>query len=323
MKALVLREYGGPEVLRYEEVERPSPGRGELLIEVHAVSVNRSLDLWVRQDGGGYGITLPFILGIDPSGIVEEVGEGVEGFSVGDRVTSILATLAGGAYAEYVVAQAERTYHVPKGLSFPVATIVSRHFPTAYSLCRTADLQADGWVLIMGAAGALGSCAIQVAKHLGAKVIAAAGSDVRVRAAMELGADEGVNYRTEDLPARVKGITGGKGAQAVFENIGDPTLWDGAFGSLARTGRLVTVGAHGGGIVPLDVKTLYREGLSVMSGLWHDEPGDAVEALELAASGRYRVVLHSVLPLSEAPRAHRTAADGATLGKVVMDPTLG
>jgi NADPH:quinone reductase-like Zn-dependent oxidoreductase len=323
LKAIMLREYGAPEVLRYEEIEAPAPGPGELLVKVHAVSVNRSLDLWLRQDGGGYDVTLPIILGIDPSGTVEETGEGVAGFSKGDRVASILPPLRGGAYAEYAVVPAERTYHVPAEVGYPAATAVSRHFPMAYSLCRTGEIAEGDWVLVMGAAGSLGSAAIQVARHHGANVIAAAGSDERVAAAVSLGAQAGVNYRGSDLAAEVARITDGKGVKSVFENIADPTLWPGAFNSLGRQGILVTVGAHGGGEVMLDVKTLYRNGLSIRSGLWNGRPGDADESLALAATGEYRVQIHRVLPLSKAAEAHHIAEDDATLGKVILDPTAG
>ena len=323
MKAIVLHEYGGPEVLRYEEVERPAAGKGQLLLKVHAVSVNRSLDLWVRQDGGGYDIELPYVMGIDPSGVVEEVGEAVDGFAKGDRVTSILPPFEGGAYAEYAVTRADRTYQVPSGLGLHEATVVSRHFPMAHSLCRTGEVENGKWVLVMGAAGALGAAAVQVLKHRGANVIVAAGTDARVESALELGGNHGVNYRTTDLAVEVRKITNGKGVDAVFENIADPTLWPGAFGSLARRGILVTVGAHGGGEVALDVRTLYREGLSIRSGLWNTRPEDADDSLALAAAGDYRVAIRTVLPLSQAAEAHRVAMDAATFGKVLMDPTLG
>jgi NADPH:quinone reductase-like Zn-dependent oxidoreductase len=341
MKAIVIRDFGGPEVLLYEDVSRPVPGPGEVLIESHAVSVNRTLDLWVRQDGSGLEVKFPLILGVDTAGTLADFGDGVSGFSLGERVTSILPqglrelplggtgrdgdetlyTMSGG-YAQYVIAPADRTYHVPDALSYAEATAVSRHFPMAYSICRAAELVAGEWVLVMGAAGALGACAVQIAKHQGAKVIAAAGADERVQTALDLGADHGINYRASDLAAEVMRMTEGKGVSVVLENIADPTLWPGSFGSMGRGGRMVTVGAHGGGVVQLDVKALYRNWLSIRSGLGSGEPGDAAEALELAADGVYSVAINSVMPLSAVAEAHRIAEEPTVLGKVVMDPSL-
>ena len=323
MKAVLLTEFGGLDVLRLHDVPTPGPGRGEVLVRVHAVSVNRTWDLQVRQDGGGYPVTLPMVLGFDPSGVVEALGEGVELFALDDRVTVVRTVVEGGGAAEYIAAPADRTYRIPDAVSFAEASVVSRHFPMAYGLANQAQLQAGEWVLVMGAAGALGSCAVQVAKHLGAHVIAAAGSAERVRAACDLGADFGVDYRHEDLAAEVMRLTEGRGVDVVFENIGDPELWDGAFNSLRQGGRLVTVGAHGGGVVPLDVKRLYLNRLSVMGGLGASKPGDVERALELTAAGTFRVLIDRVLPLKDVVEAHRLVADRDVLGKVILDPTLG
>jgi NADPH:quinone reductase-like Zn-dependent oxidoreductase len=137
--------------------------------------------------------------------------------------------------------------------------VVTRHAPTAFHLLRDrAGLAAGEWVLVMGASGGLGSAGVQAAKFIGANVIAAAGADERVQAVIDLGADAGINYRTQDLTAEVMRITSGRGVEVVFENIADPELFPRAFASLARRGRLVTAGGHGGGIVPLDVNRLYH-----------------------------------------------------------------
>ena len=267
------------------------------------------LDVQVRQDGGGYGLTLPTVLGIDPSGMVEAVGERVEAFQAGQRVSVVQPLQRGGGYAQYVTAAAEDTYLIPDPLSFAEATVVTRRVPMAFGLARVADLKAGEWVLIMGAAGALGSCAIQVAKQLGARVIAGAGADERLEVACSLGADYGVNYRQRGLAQEVMRITEGRGVEVVFENIADPILWPGAYDSLARGGRLVTVGAHGGGKVTLDVKRLYHERLKIMSGLGSIRPGDVERSLELAAAGEFRMLI-------------RLVAENGTLGKTILDPTL-
>ena len=271
MKAIVMREFGPPTVLRPEEIATPVPDAGEVVIQVHAVSVNRTLDLAVRAGTYPARVTLPHILGVDPSGVVSAVGAGVTARTVGDRVATrqilrpatetsgpmILGVHVWGGYAEYVKVPVEMTHAIPDNLDFVTATVVARHGPTALSLLRDhAKVKPDEWVLVMGASGGLGSAGVQVAKDLGAKVIAAAGADERVRAAVDLGADVGVNYRAQDLTEEVRRITNGRGVDVVFENIADPDLFPKAFAALARHGRLITAGAHGGGTVPLDVQRL-------------------------------------------------------------------
>src|SRR5438128_800616 len=272
MKALVIREFGPPEVMRLEEVPTPVPEAGEVLIEVHAVSVNRTLDLVVRSGAYAVPIKLPHVLGVDPSGVVAAVGAGASARKRGDRVVTlqfvrppaansfpvILGLHVWGGYAQYVKVPVACTHPIPDGVDFPVATVVARHAPVAFSLLRDiAGLKSGDWVLVMGASGGLGSAGIQVAKYLGAKVIAAAGADERVKAAVALGADAGINYRTQNLTDEAMRITEKRGVDVVFENIGDPDLFPRAFAALARGGRLITAGGHGGGTVPLDVKQLY------------------------------------------------------------------
>jgi NADPH:quinone reductase-like Zn-dependent oxidoreductase len=335
MKAIVMREFGPPGVMRLEEVATPVPGPGEVLIQVHAVSVNRTLDLAVRAGTYPARVNLPHILGVDPSGVVAAVGEDVTARKVGDRVATrqllrppteragpmILGVHAWGGYAEYVKVSVDMTHSIPESLDFVTATVVARHAPTALSMLRDfAKAQPDDWVLVMGAAGGLGSAGIQVAKELGTKVIAAAGADERVRAAMDLGADAGVNYRTQDLTEEVRRITGGRGVDVVFENIADPGLFPKAFAALARNGRLVTAGAHGGGTVPLDVQRLYLNGITVIGSVGRITAEDLALCLRAAAEGRHRVLIHRVLPLAEAALAHRIVAERSGTGKVVLQP---
>src|SRR5207245_2170471 len=202
MKAIVIREFGPPEVMRLEEVPTPVPEAGEVLIEVRAVSVNRTLDLAVRSGAYAVPVKLPHVLGVDPSGVVAAVGPGVTARKPGDRVATlqfvrppaansfpvILGLHVWGGYAQYVKVPVACTHPIPDGVDFPVATVVARHAPVAFSLLRDiAGLKSGDWVLVMGASGGLGSAGIQVAKYLGAKVIAAAGADERVKAAVGLG----------------------------------------------------------------------------------------------------------------------------------------
>jgi NADPH:quinone reductase len=335
VKAMVVREFGPPSVMRLEEVADPSPGPGEVVVRVHAVAVNRTLDIIVRAGKFKRRVTLPLVLGIDPAGVIVEVGPGVTSRKLGDRIVTstrvqsesaadgpqLGGVHAWGGYAEYFKARADGTTLIPDGVDFSVATVVGRHAPTAFHLLRDrAKLEPGEWVLVMGAAGGLGSAGVQAAKYLGARVIAAAGADERVNAGLALGADAGVNYRAQDLTGEAMRITEGRGVNVVFENIGDPELFPKAFAAIARNGRLVTAGGHGGGIVPLDVNHLYLKQITVI-GATGQSPADLALSLQAAAQGRFKAIIARILPLSQAPLAHELVESRAILGKAVLDPT--
>lgn len=346
MKAITIREFGGPAVLRLEEVPTPVPAPDEVLIRVHSVSVNQTLDLKVRQGVYRNDLSFPLVLGVDPSGEIVATGPDVPDSRIGQRVSVLSTTRCGtcrfclkkredscqrsrhigldrwGGYAEHIAVPAQNAIPIPDGLSFAEATVITRHFPTGINLLlNQALLQKDEWVLIMGAAGALGSCGVQISKIQGANVIAAAGSDDRAEATREYGADHAINYRRQNLAEEVMRITDGHGVDVVFENIADPTLWPGAFNSLAFAGRLVTAGAHGGGTVPLDVKRLYLKRLRIIG-----QPGtnlkDVELALKLAAGGKIRAIIDRIMPLTEVGEAHELLANNQIIGKIVLDPTL-
>jgi len=335
MKAVVMREFGPPEVLHVElDFPDPVPGPDELVVKVHAVSVNRTLDLAVRAGTYVAPIKLPHILGVDPSGIVTAIGTGVSDRAVGDRVVTLpwrtrpvgpldaLGVQHLGGYAQYVKVPASATAVVPENVDFARASVVARHAPQAFNLLRdTAQLKAGESVLVMGAAGGLGSTGVQVAKLLGATVIAAAGSAARVTAAQRLGADFGINYREQDLTTEVLRITSGRGVDVVFENIADPVLFPKAFHSIARHGRLVTAGSHGGGEVQLDIKRLYLYQIAVRGSLGFSE-SDVSLALKATAEGRLDVLIDRVMPLSAAAKAHHLVAARELVGKIVLDPTV-
>lgn len=334
MKAIVFHEFGPPEVLRLEDVATPAPGPGEVLLKVHAVSVNRTLDLVLRAGQYARRPPLPHVLGVDPCGVVAAVGAGVTNRKVGDRLVCepvvsigpnrapvILGVHVWGGYAEYVKVPAKITHVIPDGLDFMTAAVVARHAPLAFTQLRErAKVKPGEWVLVMGAAGGLGSVAVQAAKHLGARVIAAAGADERVDAAKKLGADEGVNYRAQDLSAELRRITNGAGVNVVLENVGDPELFPKAFTALAFGGRLVTAGGHGGGSVLLDVKHLYLNRITII-GDPLDTPESYELSLKLAAEGKLKVLIDQVLPLSQAAEAHRLVEARGGVGKVLLDPT--
>src|SRR5918999_5736105 len=345
MKAIVLREFGGPEVLSYEDVPVPRPAPGEVLLKVHSVSVNRTLDLVVRAGNYPVNIQMPHVLGVDPAGEVVEKGEGIDNFAIGDRVAvvSFIACrqckqcLKGeeaccvasqhiglhrwGGYADYVAVPASNAFKLPENVSYAQGSVIARHFPMAFNqLTSKAGVKPGEWVLIMGATGALGSCCIQVAKMLGAKVIAGAGADERVELAKNYGADFGINYRKQDLLAEVMSLTGNEGVDVACENISDPTLWPGAFNSLAINGRMVTAGAHGGGTVTLDVKRLYMRRLRIIGTAGTHVP-DVYKALDAAGEGRIRAIIDRIMPLRAAADAHRTVERNQITGKIILDPT--
>lgn len=344
MRAVVMHEFGHPSVLRCGDVPTPIPGSRDVLVKVAAVSVNRTLDCRVRA--GDYHIRppLPHVLGCDPAGTVVQVGDEIGELAVGDRVVfrgnvpcgncadclegwtarcrfaMQLGTNCWGGYAEYVCARPSNFRAFPDRLSFAEACTIFRHFPAAFKLLEeTAELQAGEWLLVMGAAGALGSALVQVGKLFGATVIAGAGSDERAVSCLANGADFSVNYRAHDLAAEVMTITEGHGADVVAENVADPTIWPGAFNSLAEQGRLVTMGAHGGGRVEIDVNRLYQRRLRVI-GTVGTRPRDFESTMLAAGEGNIHAVFGKIMPLCEAAEAHRLVEGNLVSGKVILEP---
>lgn len=347
MKAVVINEFGGPEALKYQDAPDPVAGEGEVVVDVHAVSVNYTLDVVVRSGRYPRGTKLPHVLGCDGAGVVSAVGPGVTSHAVGDRVAlhapqacgkcdacrdnrqgdcssmRLLGVEYWGAYAEKVAVPAEVAFKIADSLSFQDATVVMRHAPTARHLLNSkAELKPGEWVLVMGAAGGLGMNLVQIAKLMGATVIAAAGSAERVATALSFGADYGIDYRAQNLEEEVLKLTDGKGVQVVCENIADPTLWDGAFNSLAVGGRLVTAGAHGGGQVNLNVGRLYTRRQRII-GSPGSNYSDVEWALQAAAEGKIKPAkIDRVMPLKDAAEAHRLSQDRAVHGKILLDPTM-
>ena len=333
MKAIVIHQFGDPSVLKLEDVAQPALAAGEIAIKVRAVTVNQTLDVALRAGKYARRPPLPHVLGSDAAGEVAAVAADVKTLKVGDRVVChpivgrqpngaprLLGVDAWGTYADVVKVPASTVQIVPDTLDFITAAVVGRHGPLAFTQLRDrAQVKPGEWVLVMGAAGGLGSALVQAAKHLGARVIAAAGSDERVAAAVQLGADEGINYRSRDLTVEARRITHGAGVNVVLDNIGDPITFPKALASLAFQGRLVTAGGHGGGNVPLDVKYLYLNLITIF-GNPIDTPDNFKLALKIAAEGKLKVLIHEVLPLKDARRAHEIVEARSGIGKVVLTP---
>ena len=346
MKAVVIREFGPPEVMQYETVPDPQPRHGEIRIAVHAATVNRVLDVAVRRgEQAQRGVELPLIPGVDCAGVIDAIGPGVTKWKIGDRVCAagrmaldpcnedgsgatgragMMGIKRPGGFAEKVCVPACSAFALPDTLGFHEAAVVMRHCPTAWNLLvNIAGLKAGEWVLIMGASGNLGSVGIQIAKHvIGAKVIATAGSRERADAGLALGADHAVDYSTQDLCAEVMRLTGGKGVDVLYDNIANPKVLPQAFHALGENGRLVTAGAHGGPNVTIDFFHLYDKKITIR-GMPGSRDEDRPKCFAAAGEGKIKVRIAHVLPLSRAVDAHRMMESDPGMGKIVLDPTLG
>jgi NADPH:quinone reductase len=345
MKATVIHRFGPPEVLSYEDVPDPQPRDGEIRIRIHAATVNRVLDVSVRAGNEGHrGPVLPLILGVDCAGIVDAVGPGVRNWRKGMRVAAagvmpldvcaedgsgyrgpsgMMGIKRPGGFAEMVAVPACAAIELPAALDFHHAAVVMRHVPTAWNLLfNVAELKAGETVLIMGASGNLGSIGIQIAKNvIGARVIAAAGSDERVQAGLALGADHAINYSTHDLTAEVLALTGGKGVNVLYDNIANPKVLPKAFLAVGFGGRVVTAGAHAGPNVTIDFAHLYHKQITI-KGRPGYHPPDVPKCFVAAADGKVKAQIERILPLSRAAEAHRLVESGESKGKIVLDPTL-
>jgi NADPH:quinone reductase len=346
MKAIVIHRYGPPDVLTYEEVPDPQPRAGEIRIRVHAATVNRVLDVSLRAGKeGARGPILPLIPGVDCAGVVDAVGEGVTLWRKGMRVatagvmplevcdeddagyrgpTGMMGIKRPGGFAELVAVPACAAIALPDALDFHHAAVVMRHVPTAWNLLfNVAELKAGETVLIMGAGGNLGSIGIQIAKNVvGARVIAAAGSDERAEMGRALGADCAINYNARDLHAEVMAFTGGKGVDVLYDNIANPKVLPQAFRAIGFDGRLVTAGAHAGPNVSIDFAHLYHKRITI-KGRPGYHPPDVAKCFAAAADGKVKAQIERILPLSRAAEAHRLVESGEVSGKIVLDPTRG
>jgi NADPH2:quinone reductase len=345
MKAIVIHQFGPPDVLTYEDVPDPIPRLGEIRIRIHAATVNRVLDVNLRAGKEPRRApVLPLIPGVDCAGIVDALGPGVARWSIGDRVAAagtmpldpcpedckdyagpkgMMGIKRPGGFAQLVALPACIAVAVPERLDFHAAAVIMRHAPTAWNLLvNTAELKPHETVLIMGAGGNLGMTGIQIAKNvIGARVIAAAGSDERVRQGLALGADHGINYATHDLRAEVLKLTGGKGIDVLYDNIANPKVLPQAFLALGFRGRLVTAGAHAGPNVSIDFAHLYHNQITI-KGQPGYHPPDRDQCFAAAADGKIKAQIEKLLPLSRAAEAHRLIESGEVTGKIVLDPTL-
>ncbi len=342
MKAVVFERHGGPEVLEVRDVPEPAIQADEVLVEVRACALNH-LDLWVRRGLPGLEPEMPHILGSDVVGIAARVGEVVRHVRPGDRVLvdptlscgSCPACLAGddhlcrahdvlgrrrnGGYAEKVAVPGANCLPYPGDLGWAEAAAVPLVFLTAWHmLAGRARVRPGEDVLVCGASGGVGTAAVQVAKLLGARVIATASGAERAARLRALGADEVIDHAVEDVAARARALTGKKGVEVACEHVGGP-VFEAAVAALARDGRLVTCGATIGNRAALDLNLLFGRHLALF-GSWMGRRAELLEALRFVRDGRLKPVVDSVLPLARAREAHERVEARRHFGKVVLTP---
>jgi NADPH:quinone reductase-like Zn-dependent oxidoreductase len=342
MKAMVIERLGGPDVLVARELPDPAIQPNEALVEVKACGINH-LDLWVRAGLPGLELRMPHVLGSDVVGVIAAVGEGVRHVKPGDRVLvnptlscgvctpcragrdnlcreyDVLGRRRDGGYAEKVAVPALNCLPYPERLSWEEAAAVPLVFLTAWHmLVGRARLEPGEDCLVIGAGSGVGSAAIQIARLLGARVLATAGTHEKAERARALGAHEVVDHAAPDLAKQVRARTGGKGVEVVFEHVGGP-VFEQAVAALARDGRLVTCGATLGSRVSLEINALFGKHLTLM-GSWMGRRSEMEKVLEFVRDGRLKPVVDTVLPLSEARRAHERIEARAHFGKVVLVP---
>ena len=322
MKAVRIHADGGPEVLSYEEVPDPEPEAGEVLIRLRAASLNH-LDVWVRR--GLPSVPKPRILGADGAGVVEALGDGVEGFSVGDRVVinpglehgatiTVVGEHTDGTHCELIALPAEQVHHLDDALTFEEAAAFPLVYETAYRMLVTrARIQPGETVLIWGIGGGVATAAFEVARALGARAVVTSGSDEKLEQARGWGAELTVNHADGDVVAAVKEAGG---VDVVVETVGEAT-WARSLAAVKPRGRVVVCGATSGPNPPAQLHRFWWKQLDVL-GSTMGTATDFLGAYDLIRSGRARVHVDRVYPLAEIRAAHERLEAGEQLGKIVL-----
>ncbi|WP_413217142.1 zinc-binding dehydrogenase [Thermus oshimai] len=340
MKAVVMEARGGPEVLKVAEVPTPEPGPKEVRLRVKAAALNH-LDVWVRKGVASPKLPLPHVLGADASGVVDAVGPGVTAFAPGDEVVvnpglscghcerclagednlcpryEILGEHRWGAYAEYLVVPEANLLKKPQNLSFEEAAAIPLTFLTAWQMVvDKLQVRPGEDVLVMAAGSGVSVAAIQIAKLHGARVIATAGSEEKLRKALELGADEAVNYTHPEWFKEVRRLTGGKGADKVVDHTG-ALYFEGVIKATANGGRIAIAGASSGYEGTLPFAHVFFRQLSILGSTMASK-SRLYPILRFVEMGKLRPVVGQVLPLEEAAEGHRLLEERRIFGKVVL-----
>jgi len=322
-KAVRVHNYGGPEVLRYEDVEVGKPGPGQLRVRHHAIGVNY-IDTYFRT--GQYPApSLPFVLGNEAAGEVVAVGEGVAGFKPGDRVAYVITL---GNYAEERLADVKFVVKLPEGVDYDTAAaMMLKGMTVQYLLRRTFAVKPGDTILFHAAAGGVGLIATQWAKHLGATVIGTVGSKEKAELARKNGCDHVILYREEDVAKRVREITGGEGVPVVYDGVGKATF-QGSLDSLKPFGVLVSFGSASGPIEAFNLGILAQKGSlyvtrpTLMTHMAKCETLDEIakDLFDVVGRGAVKIPIHSRRKLSEAEAVHRALEGRETTGATIMHP---
>lgn len=324
MKAVLCRTHGPASDLVLEDVSAPIAGPGEVVVAVRACALN-FFDTLIIRDRYQFKPALPFSPGGEVAGVVESCGVGVEGVAVGDRV---IAYVKWGGAREKVVVAADRLIAMPDGLDFTVAASLTVTYGTAvHGLVDRGEVKPGQTVAVLGASGGVGQAAIEVAKALGARVVACASSAEKLAFCREYGADELVDYDTEDLKQRLKDLTGGRGVDVVFDAVGD-RFAEPAVRATAWRGRYLVIGFAAGEIPRIPLNLLLLKGCDLRGVFWGDhlerEPAafasEMRRIMDWVVEGRLRPHIHAVLPLAETAKAIEEIAARRVKGKIVVTP---
>lgn len=322
MKAIQIQKNGGPEVMKPVEVAAPQAAPGQPLVKLEAAGVN-FIDVYHRN--GLYPVDLPYTLGVEGAGVVQEAGEGSEPFRAGDRVAWVGVA---GSYAEYAVVPADRLVRIPEGVGFREAAAAMLQGMTAHYLAfDTYALGPADTALIHAAAGGVGQLLVQLAKQRGARVLATVSTEAKAELARKAGADEVILYSREDFEEQTRRLTGGRGVNVVYDSVGQATFLK-SLGCLALRGTLVSFGQSSGKIDAFDPALLGAKGSLYLTrpSLFHyvaDRESlerRAAEVLGWVASGKLRIHIGETFPLEQAAEAHRRLEARKTVGKVLLLP---
>jgi len=320
MKAIRVHEFGGPEVLRLEEVPMPRPGPSQVLVRMHAVGVN-PVETYIRAGTFGYRPTLPYTPGNDGAGVVEEIGSDVNKLKPGDRV--YIARSVSGTYAEFALCATEQVHPLPANVSFEQGAAIGTPYATAYrGLFQRADAKPGETVLVHGASGGVGTAAVQLAHARGLRVFGTAGSDDGRKLAREQGADEVFDHRAPDHFEQIMKATGGRGVDVIVELLANVNLGK-DLPILAKGGRVVIIGSRGR--VEIDPRDAMQRDADIRGmALPNMSPADwaSIHAALMAGleNGTLRPVIGKEFSLANAAQAQRTVMEPGAFGKIVLMP---
>ena len=342
MKAVVFKQHGGPEVLEYQDAPDPKPGRGEVLIEVKATSINH-IDVFLRRGIPGIKVPMPKIVGSDAAGIIRQLGPDTGGLTIGQRVTinpgiscgrcefcaagfgsqcvsyAMIGENTDGAYAELVAVPAHIVLPIPDSLSFEEAAAAPLVFLTAWSMMVSkGNIRPGEDVLILGAGAGVGTAAIQIAKMVGCRVFATASTDEKLERAGQLGADFLINYKTEEFDRKIRELTNKRGVDVVVDYIGADT-WVRSLRAARRGGRVLTCGATTGFAPQTDLRQIFFRQVQVI-GSTMGSHRDFMDVMKCLFRGQLKATVDKVLPLAEARKGHELIEARSVFGKIVMTP---